>query len=121
MGIVLDIIILFIMNIYKLISRSRIIYTDASEEIIGPVRLHYLMRLFHFFPSVIVSIIITVKTLPNYFSTVNDHVQNNSGVVWLYALGSFIITGLINGFIIEKILALTNLKYKRLKTFRKNN
>jgi hypothetical protein len=103
------------MKVYKFISRSRIIYTEAPEEVISPLRLYYFIRIYHFIPTVIVAIIITVKILPKYFSTIDDYVQSYSSMVRPFAIGSFITIGLINGFVIEKLLALTNSKYRLLK------
>lgn len=103
------------------ISKSQVNYIYAPEEIISDTKKHYIIRLGHFIPSVILTIILVVKILPDYLEILREYLDRNAAGIWAFVIPTYILTVLLLGFIIERILEMTNHNYKSYKKWLKEN
>lgn len=105
-----------VMRIYNRVSNNRINYLKAPDYIVSSKSKHRLMMFFHFFPTIVLSILVTVKILPNFSEEVCQLLKNNSPQLWIYSFINWLIISYTLGYFIEKGMELINPVYKELKS-----
>lgn len=104
-----------IMYLVRIIRRDKFHYLTVSDEVISWIKVHRIMNFGHFIPSLIVSLLISVKLLPMFSVSYAQQLEENSPVIFNASLVLFLIMLIINGFLIETILEVTNPNYKKEK------
>jgi hypothetical protein len=93
-------------------------YLTVPEEILSWVKLDQIMKIGHLLPSIVLTLIISLKLLPLFSVGYAEQLEQNTGMIPLTIILILFPLLIINGFIIESALLSTN---KRYKDFKNNN
>jgi hypothetical protein len=104
-----------IMKLYNIISRTKVNYLIAPDNIINDKLKVRMLILVHFIPTFIFSIILTVFIFPKFSATISQQLEDNSSIMIYYELFNWILISFIMGFVIEKLLEYFNDEYKEYK------
>ena len=99
------------MHMVMLILNQKTHYLIAPDDVLPELKAERIMRLWHFFPSLILSIIFAVKVLPIFSSDYANELEKNSITIPIAFFISFILVLVGNGIVIEKTLQRFNVKY----------
>ena len=114
----MKIILMIIMTIVRKIRQDNYHYLTVPDEIISWVKSDRIMKIGHFLPSVIVTILLAIKLFPLISVKYAEHLEANGNIILLTVVLVLIPVLVINGIILESILEKTNSEYK---DFKKNN
>ncbi len=98
-----------------LLTKEKTNYLIAPEEIISYVNSDRICKIGHLMPSLVFSIIIGVKILPEYWDYYAAEFDKNGIVISFAVFLIFIPVAIINGIVIEKILDRLNSEYLAFK------
>ena len=98
-----------------LFTKEKTNYLTAPEDVISYLYTDRICKIGHLLPSLIFSIIIGVKILPDYWPYYAAELDKNGPIISFAVFLIFIPVAIINGIIIEKILNRVNSKYLRFK------
>lgn len=113
----MQIVLMIIMAVVKMIRKDNYHYLSVPDEIISWVKSDRIMKFGHFFPSVIVTILLTVKLFPLISAEYAEHLEENGNIILITFVIVFITVLIINGIIVESILEKTNSEYKNFKKY----
>ena len=103
------------MRLLAIFDASGVNYISAPEVIVSDSKKHFVMRFGHFIPSVVLTLVLVVKVLPDYIDSLRVILENNSFEIWGFVIPTFIISALLFGILIENIFVFTNVEYRKLK------
>jgi hypothetical protein len=90
-------------------------YLIAPESILSYITVDRIWKLGHLLPSLIISVLIGVKILPELWPYYAEELNKNGLVISIVMCLIFIPAAIINGIIIEKILKVVNPNYLDFK------
>jgi hypothetical protein len=97
------------------LTKEKTNYLIAPANILSTMTVDRICRLGHMLPSVIVSIIVGVKVLPDIWPYYAAELNKNGTIIPVTIALAFIPIAISNGMIIEKILNLINPTYRSFK------
>lgn len=105
-----------ILGLFQLIS-SRMIghkvhYLTVPDEVLSWIKVDRIYKFGHLIPSVVISVLLSVKVFPVLSTDYTKHLENNDNIILLAFILCLIPILIINGIIIEKVLMSTNISYK---------
>lgn len=106
------------MTIVNKIRQDKSNYLSVPDEIISWIKSDRIMRIGHVLPSVIVTILLSIKLFPLISVKYAEKLKDNGNIILLTVVLVLILVLVINGIILESILERTNSEYKNYK---KNN
>ena len=104
-----------IMKFYNMLTNTRMNYLNAPAFVLSEMKKFRLNRWFHLLPTFVSSIVFTTKILPLLSDTLNQELAINSSRIGLYAVGSFLLISVLNGWLIEIYLERTSTTYRVAK------
>ena len=104
-----------LMRIGMLFTKEKTNYLMVPENVISNINLERICRICHVLPSLVFSIILGVKTLPEIWPYYAAELDKNGIVIPFAIFLIFIPVAIINGIIIEKVLSRVNRKYLDFK------
>lgn len=108
-------IINLLMHLVMLILKQKTNYLMAPDTVLNTFFVAKVLRMWHFFPSALFSVLVVVKIFPLISFYYVVALENNSGVIPATVLACFLVALVINGIIIEKVLEHTNAGYAAYK------
>lgn len=93
----------------------------VPQDVLSQLSIERICRIFHVLPSLVVSIILGIKVLPDYWPYYAAQLDKNSMIVTVAIFIIFIPVAIINGMIIDKVLTWVNTKYGAYKNTLANN
>ena len=109
------IIVKVLMRITMFLTREKTNYLNVPPHIISKKTADAICRIGHALPSMIVSIIIGVKMLPDVWPYYAKEFENNGEIITVIICLLFIPVAVINGIVIEKMLSIINPEYASYK------
>ena len=101
-------------------TREKTNYTIVPEEIISYYNVERICKIFHVLPSLVFSVIFSVKFLPDEWPYYASKLEENEIIVPIVIFIIFIPIAIINGLIIEKVITKLNPRYLEYKNLLKN-
>jgi hypothetical protein len=93
-------------------------YLTVPEEIISWVQLDRIMKIGHLLPSIVLTVVISLKILPLLSTWYAEQLEQNAKIIPLTILLILLPMLVLNGIIIESALNSTNKEYHN---FKRNN
>jgi hypothetical protein len=104
-----------LMRIGMLFTKEKVNYLMAPESIISYINVERICKIGHVLPSLVFSIILGVKTLPEVWPYYSAELDKNGIIIPITIFLLFIPIAILNGLIIEKVLSIVNPKYSDFK------
>ena len=87
-------------------------YLNCPDEIISWIKVDQINKFAHFLPSIIITVLVTIKGFPMLSVEYSDQLAKNSLVIPLCFFIFLFLFSVVNGIIIEKVLINNNEAYK---------
>lgn len=87
-------------------------YLNAPDEVLNWRVVHYIHVLGHLIPTLILTVVISLKLLPLISTTYSKILEENGAIIPIVVFICFIPTAIINGIVIEKWLMFLKPNYK---------
>lgn len=104
-----------LMRITMFFTKEKTNYLMVPETVLSYINIERICNLCHVLPSLIFSVIIGVKILPDMWPYYAAELEKNGIIIPFAIFLAFIPVAIINGIIIEKILVKLNPKYLSFK------
>ena len=111
----IEFILKLLMKVVSFLTREKSNYLSVPPDVLSPVTVHWICRIGHLLPTLILSVIIGVKTLPGIWPHYATELNRNGAIVPLAIALAFIPIAILIGIIIEKILDFTTPTYRSFK------
>jgi hypothetical protein len=90
-------------------------YLMAPEHIISYINVERICKIGHVLPSLIISIILGVKTLPEIWPYYSAELDKNGIIIPIAIFLLFLPVAILNGLVIEKVVSKVNREYSDFK------
>ncbi|MBL0342259.1 MAG: hypothetical protein IPP71_15930 [Bacteroidetes bacterium] len=87
-------------------------YLNAPDEILNWRVSHYIYVFGHLLPTIVVTVILSLKLLPLISREYSEELENNGVIIPITVIAFLIPIVLLNGIIIEKCLMMRSPKYR---------
>lgn len=104
-----------IMFLVSKIRNEKINYLTAPDEILSWVQLDRIMKIGHLLPSIVLTLIVSLKILPLMSVWYAEQMEQNATTIPVAILLIFLPMLVLNGIIIESALTSSNKEYKNYK------
>ncbi|MFN8309908.1 MAG: hypothetical protein U0T73_08090 [Chitinophagales bacterium] len=110
-----------IMKIEMALSNNKTNYLMATPEVFTKMQTDRILMTWHVFPSLVVSLLFSIKVLPEIWNTFAVELESNNTLFLVPAiLLAFVPLSLINGFLIESYLTRFKPAYREFKESQKD-